>query len=401
MALLLVLTCHPANAVRTPIASQFGQTCPGGATFCARVPLSPKRVFDFTTGSLPNGFSFSRATTANYFDSSGVLQSAAINTPRYDYGIPGSTTLYGLLIEATATNKLLWSRDLTNPAWTQVTATTAEDQTGIDNVSNSASSFLALGANSTVCQTVTQASTPSTFSVFLKRLGGTGNVAISQDGGATYATTTLTGSWQRFSHAIQSTLNPGICIRIATGGDQIAVDIAQFETNTVPGGSVRGYFSSPIITTSSTVTRSGDSLSMPASSPTGTTDSVGAWFNKNSGTFIYEFQAQPANTTITYVSVSGANGVSIFNNNTNLQFGSNNCGSSNSLVTATPNKAGAVYGSRFFAISVNSTHCSSTTTNPTTFGALSFGGGVATEWVRKFTYWNYALTTAQLNALTL
>ena len=48
---------------------------------------------------------FTRASTATYFDSAGVLQSAAINTPRFDYD-PATLAARGFLIEEARTNSI-------------------------------------------------------------------------------------------------------------------------------------------------------------------------------------------------------------------------------------------------------------------------------------------------------
>ena len=37
-------------------------------------------------GTLPAGVTFTRASTATYFDATGTMQSATTNTPRWDYG---------------------------------------------------------------------------------------------------------------------------------------------------------------------------------------------------------------------------------------------------------------------------------------------------------------------------
>lgn len=52
---------------------------------------------------------FSRASTATYIDASGVLQTAGVNIPRYQGG--------ALLVEAAATNLLLFSASLGNAVW--------------------------------------------------------------------------------------------------------------------------------------------------------------------------------------------------------------------------------------------------------------------------------------------
>lgn len=90
---------------------------------------------DWTTGtpSIPANMAFSRASTRRYFNSSGVLSSASINTARFNYKWDGSNwTLTGLLVEDQRTNSC-YNSDLTawsNPgAGNTVTATTGLDGT--------------------------------------------------------------------------------------------------------------------------------------------------------------------------------------------------------------------------------------------------------------------------------
>ena len=61
---------------------------------------------NFLSGTLPSSVTFSRGTTGTYYNSSGVLASAAIDTPRFDYD-PSTLQLRGLLIEGARTNLLL------------------------------------------------------------------------------------------------------------------------------------------------------------------------------------------------------------------------------------------------------------------------------------------------------
>ena len=49
-------------------------------------------------GSMPTGVTFTRASTATWTDASGVIQTAAVNQPRWDYD-PTTHVLKGLLIE--------------------------------------------------------------------------------------------------------------------------------------------------------------------------------------------------------------------------------------------------------------------------------------------------------------
>lgn len=59
---------------------------------------------------------FSRGSTATYFNSAGSLVTAAIDTPRFDYD-PITKALRGLLIEEARTNVCLRSSDFTGATW--------------------------------------------------------------------------------------------------------------------------------------------------------------------------------------------------------------------------------------------------------------------------------------------
>lgn len=58
-----------------------------------------------TPGSLDPRITFTRASTATYFDSAGVMQTAATNAPRWDYD-PATLALRGLLLEEARTNAI-------------------------------------------------------------------------------------------------------------------------------------------------------------------------------------------------------------------------------------------------------------------------------------------------------
>lgn len=87
---------------------------------------------DFTTGSLPGDVDFERASSATYFDSAGVLQTAATDVPRLDYD-PDTLEARGLLIEEQRANVLTYSSDFSNAAWTKENVTqTANSATAPD-----------------------------------------------------------------------------------------------------------------------------------------------------------------------------------------------------------------------------------------------------------------------------
>lgn len=189
---------------------------------------------------------------------------AAYYGPRFDYD-PTTLQPKGLLLEGTATNVVLWNRDLTNAAWAKTNVTAALDQTGIDGVANSASSLTATAAAATALQSITLASSARAQSAFIKRLVGTGAVQMTTDGGTTWTTLTLTSSWARYSIPAQTLANPQVGFQLAASGDKIAIDFVQNEATSA---------SSPIATVGAAVTRAADVATPALTKLTGPAASV-------------------------------------------------------------------------------------------------------------------------------
>ena len=186
-----------------------------------------------------------RASTGYAQTVAGALTSFAINTLR--------RTDKGLLIEEAKTNIVLWNRDLTNAVWTKSGITAAKDQTGPDGVASSATSLTATGANGTVLQSITLASDALFSSVYVKRITGSGVINMTMDNGATWTVISVTSSWTRASIPAQTLANPTVGFRIVTSGDAIAIDFVQTEA--------AAFASSPIETTTVSVTRASDVVS--------------------------------------------------------------------------------------------------------------------------------------------
>jgi hypothetical protein len=177
---------------------------------------------------------------------------ASSDTPRDAHYIGGVRTL---LLEAAKTNDVLHNRDLTNAVWVKTNVTAVKDQTGIDNVANSASRITASAANGTCLQAVTSANTRHAQTAFVKRLVGSGTIQMTMDNGTTWTNVTVTAGWTRVSIPWQSLVNPTVGFRIVTNGDSIAVDFVQNEWTM--------NYTSPIETGAAAVTRAMDSLSFP------------------------------------------------------------------------------------------------------------------------------------------
>ena len=155
----------------------------------------------------------------------------------------------GLQVYESRKNNGLWARDLTQAAWVAVNVTPALTATGIDGAANSATTLTAGAANATILQSITLASGPEIYSVFLKRVSGTGTVNITLNGGISWTAVTLTSAWQRFS-VTATVLNPIIGIQIVTSGDVIADDYSDIQPGT--------FLTPPIYTTTAAVTRAAD-----------------------------------------------------------------------------------------------------------------------------------------------
>lgn len=77
---------------------------------------------DFTTGVLNPRLTFTRSTTGTFIGANGLVQSAAIDVPRFDYD-PATLAPRGLLIEGSAVNPILYSQDFSQATWIKSNAT--------------------------------------------------------------------------------------------------------------------------------------------------------------------------------------------------------------------------------------------------------------------------------------
>ena len=252
----------------------------------------PSFVAEFANGQF-GGMAITRATTATYFDASGVLQTAASGAMRIDHN-PTTGARLGLLREPARTNRALWNRDLTDASWTKSNVTAAKDVVGIDGVANSASSLLATAGNGTCLQAITHTSTLRTFAPYVKRLVGTGGVEITLDNGGSW--TAITSSinsttWSRVS--LSGTLaNPTIGFRLVTNGDKIAVDFAGVEDGHCA--------TSPIATTTVAATRNVDAITVSSAA-------FGAAWNATEGTILVSFSMSVAPPASSFPVILSAN----------------------------------------------------------------------------------------------
>lgn len=78
---------------------------------------APSIDWSFYAGSLDPSLTFARASTATYFDATGMMQTAAAGVPRFDHD-PSSGLALGLLLEESRTNQVPYSQAFDAASWT-------------------------------------------------------------------------------------------------------------------------------------------------------------------------------------------------------------------------------------------------------------------------------------------
>jgi hypothetical protein len=94
-----------------------------------------KSLFDSVTGQ--NLITFTRASTATYVDSNGLVQTATSNAARFDHG-PVTGASLGLLVEEARTNALTGSQDFSNTYWNASNAVRTNNSGTAPNGTNTA-----------------------------------------------------------------------------------------------------------------------------------------------------------------------------------------------------------------------------------------------------------------------
>ena len=149
-----------------------------------------------TTGNAKDLITFTRASTGTFLGSNGLLQTAAINTPRVEYDANGVAK--GLLIEEQRTNVIHYSEDFSQSVWkfansgstTLSNVTTAPDGTlSADEMREDLTTFehRIFGYSGTW---TTVSGTTYAFSIYLKANGRT-KVQLAAGGLGAGATTTF------------------------------------------------------------------------------------------------------------------------------------------------------------------------------------------------------------------
>lgn len=145
---------------------------PSTAVSTLRIGGRPALILNFVgTTSLDSRVTFTRASTATFVGSNGLIQTAAIDAPRFDYN-PATLAPRGLLIEEQRINLLTYSEQFDNAAWTKsnitVTANNTTSPDGTLNADKLVVTSAGTNANCTQSPALT-ASTAYTETVYAKK----------------------------------------------------------------------------------------------------------------------------------------------------------------------------------------------------------------------------------------
>ena len=234
-------------------------------TFPTVSQFTPSLNLDFTQGTLPAGVSFSRNSIGTRVNSSGLIETVAANTPRFDYD-PVTLQAKGLLIEESRSNVINYSAEFDNAYWPKTACsispnvvispngTTNADKIVEDNTAATGHAII-LNVNSLI-----GASTNGTWSVFAKAAERSYLIIGSNtrdNNAATYSVFDLVNGVQKnfvngTTNYITSSITPAgngwyrcsLSFANGTGGNGTRVVIALSNTYnpTYTGNNVNPYF---------------------------------------------------------------------------------------------------------------------------------------------------------------
>jgi hypothetical protein len=260
--------------------------------------MRPSLTLNFAkTKLLDQRISFSRASTATYFDERGVLKIVPSNTARFDHD-PTTGRSKGLLLEDAATN-ILWPSipdDVGTSYWVNGSALTVTNNAAMaPDGTLTATKFVGLtgesnssgGASLRVRDMPSFAAGTYTFSFYAySTVAGVPFNIRFIDSGISLDTTVACSSensdgllatrWKRFHASITlgATSNGLTIITSLTNSNDIYIWGGQLETGSFP--------TSYIPTTGAAVTRAADSASMSGNNFT-------SWYRQSEGTFVIDY----------------------------------------------------------------------------------------------------------------
>lgn len=402
----------------------------------------PTKSFNFLNGTLDPSLTFTRASSATYYNSSGIVTSATTNAPRFDYD-PTTLLPKGLLLEEQRTNANTLSNTLSS--YTISNASVSANASTSPDGSSNANLLLdnaTTGAHNAFTATVVSANAVVAVSAYIKQgtgryiqlwMGnGTPGVWITFDSqtgtitehatltGGTYFSSkvqSLPNGWYRISFiGSLNAANPFTGLSLSNSGTPGVLSPSYSGTGTGNyayglGLEVGAFLTSYIPTVGSAATRAVDNL---------VTTSI-PWFNASQGTW---FQEQILEGITPFFGIMGIFGNS--SDTTNILFHGANAGNTTLASQSNPGggfsggtlvmptfgvnfKYGVSYGSATNSVASRGVQDSNgnwgTVAPPAGITQYNFlgnvgNGGAVCGWVRNFSYFNTALPPTLVTAIS-
>lgn len=410
--------------------------------------LMPTLWLDFQySTSLDSRITFTRASTATYFNNLGVLTTAGSGVPRFDYN-PSTLQPRGLLIEEQRTNSILQSEDFATtwvPTSATITTNAIVSPSGLITADKMIVDNGVTSGSSSLHQEVTKAASSITYtlSMFAKKgeadtlrllprdtatSANNADARFNLDAG-TVISVAAAGTFTSASAAIQNIGNGWYrCSMTFTSGTEISIRNriyqqkagANFTGNGTDGIYIWGYqfeagafATSYIPTTTTALTRNADVATM-----TGTNFS--SWFNASEGTFVAQYfpnAVAPATTgqvvfntndgtSLNAIQLSKRANVDASTRYTTDAGGSGQTFSNLGVFTATQTTTAVAYKENDFAgiksggSLVTDTLGTVPTLNRMVIGADRLGAGSINGYIQRIAYYPTRLPNATLQVLT-
>jgi hypothetical protein len=393
---------------------------------------------------------FTRASTATYFDSTGTLTTAATNTPRLDYD-PSTLAAQGFLVEESRTNSIRnntmqgaaagtpgtlptnWSTFTTLTGLTREIVGTGTESgityidirlSGTPSAAGSYSIFTDASNNpgaaalngqtwNTSLYVKLAAGTTAGLSSFVLNLAennAAGTFLANSNSSFTPTTSALTTQRPTHTRTLNQATTAFTQQYISLNLTGVAIDITL--RIGLPQLELGAFATSVIPTTTTALTRAADVASVNTLNP---------WYNASASTLYTEFTT-PVPTSVTASAVvAGFDDGTANNRFSNFYTSNANSISANQVIATTPSftilgasgltlsnvqRAAARYQAGSYAMSVNGAAAvtDSFASAPPTVTTLRFGlrpsGTQANMWLRRVTVYPRGLSNAELQAIT-
>jgi hypothetical protein len=395
----------------------------------SRAPLDLRFAMQKT---LDPRVTFTRASSATFTGSDGLIKTAATDEPRFDHN-PTTGESLGLLVEEARTNLVLRSEEFDNASWAKISSTisanaaaapngtTTADKLIVDNGQSAGYAAQSSSFTSGITWTVScfaKASEVSDFrfvfesSAFGSNLNAVFNLStgvVTSFTAGSASIQALPNGWYRCIATATTTATASASIQFRSvhagnGTNGIFVWGAQLEAGAFP--------TSYIPTTTATVTRAADVASITGSN-------FSSWYNQTEGTMFAEYQQYAiGGTAVNFSDNTGSNFINIFTSSVansrssaNVFTSGTNNGRLDNGGTFVANSSirsayGLSAGSRSLSAQGNTVSASATPGTLPTVNRANIGVNqdALSNWnngtIKRLTYWPVRLANTTLQQIT-